>query len=389
MHTATKNKETTKSEEVQTFLEKGTTDKAEEILQILKATQTSLSETVFNLSCEHKVVGIFIKWFGCPMCAEVIEVVGKMFPTFLKLNTLPIIFHQENENDAKKAMERSKDLNVKYIPFCKTTRELQRALGISSASMGNHMEAAIKSDLLGLVVGPKRRNFTIPVKVINPFSQFGVISIESGVVKKKVVYSTLHKRLDFGLFLNDVGSNLISPKKVSKLMRTFPDVVSEEIKVIDESEEKRPIEEWSEIEKVLSDELGRYYFKAHATNEYSVENVLVYEEVSMFKGMPLQKDFKKENQIKKAKEIYNTFLTTNSFLQLNITDELGNEYKKRIEQLEKSTDNNIDISDLFEDLMIEVRCGVIKDTFARFKLSRYFQEYKNGEHGEKTMTYLV
>ena len=73
------------------------------------------------------------------MCAEVIEVVGKMFPTFLKLNTLPVIFHQENENDAKKAMEKSKDINVKYIPFCKTSKELQKEIGIASASMGNHM----------------------------------------------------------------------------------------------------------------------------------------------------------------------------------------------------------------------------------------------------------
>jgi len=67
------------------------------------------------------------------------------------LNTLPLIFHQENEETAAKAMSKSKDVNVKYIPYCKATRELQNLLGIGSASMTNHMEAMVRCNVIGLM----------------------------------------------------------------------------------------------------------------------------------------------------------------------------------------------------------------------------------------------
>ena len=137
--------------QVSSFLEQGSHKKAETITTLLQNTITSLGVTVYDLSTQHKVVGIFIKWFGCPMCAEAIEVVGKMFASFIKLNTLPIIFHQEKDETACKAMDNATDLNVKYIPFCKVTKELQNLLGIGSASMGNHMEAMVKSNVLGLM----------------------------------------------------------------------------------------------------------------------------------------------------------------------------------------------------------------------------------------------
>ena len=237
--------------------------------------------------------------------------------------------------------------------------------------------------------GPKKRSLTIPMKVTSPLSQFGIISIEDGIVKKKVVYSTLHKRLDFGLFLNDVGGNLISTPQVSKLMKQFPGVVSstEQNKTLEKKKSEKV--SWDEIEKILSDEIGRFYLKVHATNEYSVENILIYEEIANFKGMPLQQDFKLENQIKKAHEIYNNFLTPDSIMQLNITDELASDYQERIKKLDETKDKKIDLTDFFEDLMIEIRTGVLKDTYSRFKQSRYFEDFKNGSHGEKTITYLI
>ena len=51
---------------IQQILEKGTVDRAEHILNLLKETITSFEgKSVYELSTEHKVVGIFIKWFGC------------------------------------------------------------------------------------------------------------------------------------------------------------------------------------------------------------------------------------------------------------------------------------------------------------------------------------
>jgi hypothetical protein len=39
----------------------------EEIKQLLKEMQTNVGKSVFELSCDHKVVCIFIKWIGCPL----------------------------------------------------------------------------------------------------------------------------------------------------------------------------------------------------------------------------------------------------------------------------------------------------------------------------------
>ena len=372
----------------------------ETVIELLKKTITSVAQgtTVFEFSEKHKVLGVFIKWFGCPVCQEVIESVGRMFPTLIKLNTIPIIFHQEDNQDATNYFLKSTDINVKYLPYCKVTKELQQQIGIGSASMGSHCEALIKGNMLGLVLGPKRRSLTIPTKVINPFSQFGVVSIEKGFVKKKVVYSTLHKRLDFGLFLNDVGSNLISSKYVQELINQFPKVVATNNEMKTENlrisskfvkkDSKYEISEDSEIEQTLADEVGRFYLKSYATNEYSVENILIYEEVVNFKLMPLQKDFKIQNQIDKAQEIFQNFLTPHSIMELNIRNEPSMKYKKKIDSIDKE-DEKQDLTKLFDELMKEVRIGILSDTFFRFKKSRYYEEYLNSKNGENTILYLI
>eukprot|EP01080_Neovahlkampfia_damariscottae_P009485 gene9485-1691_t len=395
---------TLEERKAKSYVERHSETSAELITKILKSTTTNIGETtVFEFSQGHKVIGIFIKWFGCPVCQEVIETVGKMFPTFLKLNTVPIIFHQEDPEDAKKFFEKSKDLNVQYLPYCKTTTTLQQEIGIGSASLGAHCEAVVKANMIGLVVGKKRRSLTIPKKVSNPFSQFGVISIEEGLIKKKVVYSTLHKRMDFGLFLNDVGSNRTSLKDIKGLTAVFPKVtdsfdddessasLSMKSSTISKRESKFEFrkEDEGEIEKTLADEVGRYYLKAHATNEYSVENILIYEEISHFKGMPLKKNFKIEDQIEKAKDIYKNFLTKDAMFELNITTNLQEDYKQRIDKIEKQHKEKQDLSKLFDDLMKEVRTGVIADTFIRFKKSRYYEEYQKNKHGEQSITYLI
>ena len=235
---------------------------------------------------------------------------------------------------------------------------------------------------------------TIPLNVTNPLSQFGVISFVDGLVKKKVVFSSLHQRLDFGLFTNEIGATLASSDRISELKKYFPELLSTkmEIKEIKESkkEEKdtEEIKKWSVIEKLLSDELGRYYFKAHATNEFSVENVIIYEEVAEFKGMIIQPNFKIENQIEKAKEIYDTFLKKNSILELNITRSLAKEYEESIKKLDDSDAIEADdLNNFFDKLIDEIGGGVLVDTYSRFLKSSYYTDYKNS-NDSSTITYL-
>eukprot|EP01080_Neovahlkampfia_damariscottae_P008345 gene8345-170_t len=376
------------------FIENHSEIEAETLTEILQHTKTSVDGiSVYEFSQKHKVVGFFIKWIGCPVCQEVIENVGRMFPTFIKLNAVPIIFHQEDPKTVKKYFENNKkDINANYLPFAYASKSLNDVLGIGSASLGSHIEAIMKGNMLGLVLGPKKRVFTIPTKVRNPMSQFAAVSIENGIVKKKVVYSTLYKRVDFGLFMNDIGSTLVSKKNVQRLMNLFPNIVDSKIEnqtnTVDRKSTNIDNNE-GEIEKTLSDEIGRFYLKAFASNEYSVENILIYEEISFFKGMPLQKNFTIESQIEKAKEIYKNFIVEGSMMELNITRNLAKDYENRIEQFESHHEKNEDLSKFFDDLMKEVRMEILGDTFGRFKKSRYYDEYLDGKHGEKTITYLV
>jgi hypothetical protein len=322
-------------------------------------------------------------------CQEVIELLGQLLPTLLKLNTIPLIFHQEPEKDAKKGIQSSKDLNVNLLPYCKTSRELQKAVGVGTASIGSHMEAMVKGDMVGLVLGKKKRTLSIPVKVQNPLSQFGVVIIENGQIKKKIVYSTLHKRIDFGLFLNDIGNSFVSTESIVKAQQYFPNVQigSNPFESLEKVEIKE--EEMSLREKILSDELGRFYFKAHATNEFSVENILIIEETLNMKSMSFQKDFKKEEQFHKLIQIYETFLNPKSaIMQVNITETLAKEIKDLIETLkEKGLENHENLNDVLDEVVQDVKANCLSDTFSRFLQSRYYEEYTKGT--SNAMTYLI
>ena len=54
-------------------------------------------------------------------------------------------------------------------------------------------------------------------------ASFCVLFIENGSIKKKVVYATLSKRLDFGLFLNDIDSTKTTAFD-PKILQHFPNL---------------------------------------------------------------------------------------------------------------------------------------------------------------------
>jgi hypothetical protein len=327
----------------------------------------------------------------CLRCQEVIEVVGELFPTLIMMNTIPVIFHKENKKDAEKEMLNAKDLNAKYIPFCKTTKELQKELGIGNASVGCHLKAMVACNMINLVVGEKKRKFTVPLKVENPMSQFGVVIIEKGIIKKKIIYSTLEKRIDFGLFINDIGSKPGCKESITKLKNSFP-------KVQAKIQRKNTLtinrkEEWTLIDDILSDDIGRYYFKAHAINEQSVENILFIEQVNQLKSIYLKKGYSYGEQFLKLKEIYKTFLDPKDAIMLvNVPEKLSNLLHKELKSFDNLCVDEMNefiesVSELMNDLLKVVK-STLCDTYSRFKTGRYYQDYQKGSSIEM-MTYLV
>jgi hypothetical protein len=360
-----------------------TTDQIQnEIQKEFHSMNTNINKSVFELSTDHRVVCLFIKWFGCPMCQEVIEEVGKNLKTMVQMNTIPIIIHQERDEDAVKYFGKSKDLNVCRLPFAKTSTKLQELLGITSASFYNHAEAMIKTDVLSLMVGPKKRNFTVPLNVSNPLSKFGIVFIEKGIVKREVIFSKLHKRIDFGLFLNDISSTSSFNPQILNYFKDFEG--KEKVNFVNSTLEK---EDSKKLSKVIQSDLGRYYFKAFATSEYSIENISFYEQVSMYKNMRNSKKFELSSQVEKIQELIETFLQPSSIMQLNTTNENISNLLKNYQEMKEGNIEKID--NLFDEILVDIMC-VLEDTYSRFKFSRYNVEYEKAMiSSNQTINYLI
>jgi len=52
---------------VKKIFEKSSQNNAESITNLLKETKTNLGPSVYDLSTKHKVIAIFIKWYGCKL----------------------------------------------------------------------------------------------------------------------------------------------------------------------------------------------------------------------------------------------------------------------------------------------------------------------------------
>jgi hypothetical protein len=348
--------------------------------------------------------------------------VGELFPTLINMNTIPVIFHQEDNRDAERTMLKSKDLNTRYIPFCKTSKDLQKEVGIVNASFECHLKAMVACNIINLVVGEKKRKLKLPFKVQNPMSQFGIVIIEKGVLKKKISYSSLEKRIDFGLLINDVESKSISSESISMLKKYFPNVhCKQQIQKFEipklplESLEQIlspnilsprmmvspcvspsiPItfEKDEEMENVLSDDLGRYFFKAHAFNEHSIESILFIEQVHNLFSLYSKKRL--NYQYFKLKEIYETFLNPKDAMMLiHVPEKLSNLVLKHLKSFEESLcDEEMlelfikDVSEIL-NVLVEFVKSTLSDTYSRFKTGKYYQDYKKG-FSQEMVSYFV
>jgi hypothetical protein len=338
---------------------------------------------------------MFIKWFGCPICQEVIAHIGSLLGTLLKLNTIPIIIHQEDDEIAAQYMENSKDLNVKHLFYAKTTKSLQDQIGIASASLFSHIGSIIKSNMLGLMVGEKKRFFRMPHNVINPLSQFGVITIFKDHVKRKIIYSTLHKRVDFGLVLQQEGAfSSISDDYLSKILKYFPSYdfkkdfqrINSKLNLNEKQKDSK-----LKLSDFLNNDLGRYFLKGFAVSEFSIENLLLYEEVLKFKEMKESSTFNFAEQLKLAKHILSYYLTENSIMQVNIPIQSAHDVENQLKSYEKEKHSKYeDFEEIFDDIILDVQNNCLSDTFSRFKLSKYRKEYETFMNSEEqTINYFV
>jgi hypothetical protein len=381
-----------KNIETEIILEDSTTEEQKCLKFEFQSIITSYGKTLSELSQEHTLVLFFIKWFGCPLCQEVIYQIGHLLPSLLKLNTIPVIVHQQKDEAAESFIKKSRDLNVPYLAYAKTTKDLQELIGIKSAPIMAHMGAM--KEMIELVCGEKRRKLEIPYSVNNPLSQFGVITIANDLVKKKIIYSSLEKRVDFGMLLQQQGqSSAFSEDYLTKILKYYPDYdyktdfkrVAKERKST--MRNKKKTEDPLTLQDVLESDIGRYYFKAFAVSEYSIENLLLYEEVLKYTAMKDKYIHKVSEQLELAKHIVNYYLLDSSPMQVNIQQKLANNAMQAIEDFEKEEKGDLD--SVFDEIISDVKKNCLNDTFARFLSSKHKSDYDLSVKQNKAINYFI
>eukprot|EP01080_Neovahlkampfia_damariscottae_P009421 gene9421-1628_t len=130
-------------------------DKLDALKQQFQDMKTNVGVSVHDLSLKHSVMIFFIKWYGCPICQEVIAELGCLLPPMLKLNTIPVIVHQGEENVALKYMSKCKDKYVSNLLYARTNKTTQELLGIGSVSLMKHVTAMMKMDVISAIKDAK------------------------------------------------------------------------------------------------------------------------------------------------------------------------------------------------------------------------------------------
>jgi len=135
------------------------------------------------------------------------------------------------------------------------------------------------------------------------------------------------------------------------------------------------------IDVLLNDELGHELFVEFAKQEWSIENVMIYDEIQQF-----NKTFAKfgsdgqfshtQELYKHTKQIYEKYLATGSVFEVNIDRATCNEVWKKL------SSNTWD-GDTFKAVEITVK-GNLSDTFSRFKETEKYKIYvKNLEQKQE------
>ncbi|KAL9641699.1 hypothetical protein ABK040_013203 [Willaertia magna] len=361
--------------------------------------------SILNLSQKHRLLLVFIKFKGCPLCQKVMEDLSHCLPNFLKLNVIPVICHQEDE---EKMTNFLKELNLLSV---KVSKEDLYGFGIEEASIGHHVK--MTGAVLKTMVKEKRK-LHLPslreMKTMNLLSSFGMLMIEDGVVMSDACYVyKLWVRPDYGKLIVKLHNNLKANSNpedfVSNLLLLYPNLKEMMMKARDPNQsglitilnnnnnngEEEAIsatigatcsssynneEAIREYQKVMGNNMLRNYFKAFLINRFCVELLLFIEQVELFKALSKSQSKIISLTTSSSTNFANNTaaIVNNNLTLLTIEEEENKEGQKEEEQKEKSiSENNIEIeiekkvndivtNFLTEDAMFEI--NINKKTIA-------------------------
>jgi hypothetical protein len=340
-----------------------------------------------------KVLLFFTSSIGCLNCRGTIHDIFELQEQLLKLNCVPVIAHEEGYEKYEK-----------FINSSEETKKFKDLLHLERKSVSKHFKlknfnklsetaAFIKRGLSemkrlkGLGLKNEPSYFTKETETL--------LAAVFVVYDNKVIseYRKEHKyqRFDVARILIDTDGRgievrtsifecTIPKKKEEKKLMTQVSMSKLTKTVVRKSSFFGPKEVIKEkkhelvLDEVLKNQQYFKYFKLYATNEFSVENVIFFEEVELYRKM------KEDERIEHAEKMIETFLSADSIYELNTSKKLVDLMK-----IEKEKECG---EELFDPILKDVKMSNLSDTFGRFIISDLFQEMLNKKKNRKKTYFL-
>lgn len=363
-----------------------------------------------KVSEQHRLILIHLNLFNADMYKEVLDMVASHLYYLLRLNTVPVILHQETRENVLLYQKNSLIPQAKHLLFIKVDDNLLQSFELltlikKEQGMLNGIQGILKKDQ------KKQKEEFIKQKI------FGMVFVDDEKITQRVLFEP-GTHIDFcGMYFQDLdvkkckgtSSDKVFFQSILKIFPTLPPhhlntIVRhmlrefEELKRKEKEEkEQKEKEEMDRLngvkktdnisglrkfEKCMRKDRRRFYFKKFATKESSVEPSYLYEEVLQYKGVH-SLDYK----LKKAQRIYKIFVDPKGILPVNTNMKHIREVQEIIEKAVKF--NEFPPDDLFDRLLSDVK-SVLSDSFLRFVLLDVYKDMeREDEEGNFVMNYKI
>jgi hypothetical protein len=138
-----------------------------------------------------------------------------------------------------------------------------------------------------------------------------------------------------------------------------------------------------EFDSWLIEDEKKDCFTKHLTTEFSPENIKFWDEVTTYRET--YEDLSVEENRRKAGYIFRTFIEKGAPLELNIPYSLSQKTKDRFHEV---SDNEVYPEDLFDDALNDIYTLMARDSFARFKDSQLYKDFKENRESRKVNVFL-
>eukprot|EP01080_Neovahlkampfia_damariscottae_P012003 gene12003-5403_t len=120
----------------------------------------------------------------------------------------------------------------------------------------------------------------------------------------------------------------------------------------------------------LTNSYLKSHFKTFCKQEWSIENLLLWQKIEKYK---IISNYKKRKEL--SEEIFNTFLDSGSFLEVNITRSIANSFKYSI-------DNDTLNDDSLQNVQLTIETN-LSDTYSRFIHTKEFIQFEKKMNKKK------